>query len=312
MRVNLTQLVTRNWLLKLAALFLALLLYVAVAAQQPVNQTFSLGLKVRVPPGRALKSAPPPVLIVVQGRGGELLKLRSFTKTISVTVPDTLAGGTWHVALQPSDIGIPKNADVQVTDIAPREITVTLDSVASKEVPIVARVTVATDSGGVLEGGLAIMPSQARLVGPDQLLSTVESVTTVPTELSGLSGPFVRTVPLDTSNLGVIRVAPREIQVSGEVAVPAHRVFGAIPVETGAGIPTGFVFSPDRVSVEVAGAAQRLAGLTRDSVKVIARFGGAATAGALARLTVLTPAGVAGHAVPDSALLKAAPPARRR
>ena len=307
MRINLAQLFTRNWALKLAALFLALLLYVAVAAQQPVNQTFTLGLKVRVPPGRALRSAPPPVVVTVEGRGGELLKLRSFTKTISVAVPDTLAGGTWHVALRPSDIGIPKNADVQITDISPRDITVMLDSVARKDVRIVARVTVATDSGGVLQGGLAITPNQAHLVGPDQLLATIDSVTTVPTELTGLSGPFVRTVPLDTSNLGVIRIAPREIQVTGEVEVPAHRIFGGIPVETGAGVPTGFVFTPDRVSVEVAGGPQRLANLTRDSVKVIARFTGAATSGAAARLTVLTPPGVAGHAVPDSATLKAAP-----
>lgn len=310
MSINLTQLFTRNWPLKLAALFLAVLLYVAVAAQQPINQTFTLNLKVRVPPGRALRSAPPPVVVVVEGRGGELLKLRSFDKNIAVSVPDTLAGGTWHLALRPSDIGIPKNADVQVTDITPRDITVMLDSVARKDVRIVARITVSADSGGVLQGGLAITPNQARLVGPDQLLATIESVTTVPTELSGLSGTFSRAVPLDTSNLGVVRVAPREVQVSGEVAVPAHRVFGGIAVETGAGVPTGFVFTPDHVSVEVAGAAQRLANLTRDSVKVIARFGGAATAGAAAHLTVLTPPGVAGRAVPDSAELKVAP--RRR
>lgn len=307
MRISLTQLFTRNWALKLAAVLLALLLYVAVAAQQPINQTFTLGLQVRVPPGRALRSAPPPVVIVVEGRGGELLKLRSFKKTIQVTVPDTLAGGTWHLALRPSDIGIPKNADVQVTDIQPRDISVMLDSVARKDVRIVARVTVATDSGAVLQGGLAISPNLAHLVGPDQLLATIESVTTIPTELTGLSGQFARTVPLDTSVLGVVRVSPREVQVTGEVAVPAHRVFGGIPVETGAGIPTGFLFAPDRVSVEVAGSPERLVSLTRDSVKVIARFSGAATAGAAAHLTVLAPAGVTGHAVPDSASLKAAP-----
>jgi len=307
MRISLAQLFTRNWPLKLAALFLAILLYVAVAAQQPINQTFTLNLQVRVPPGRALRSAPPPVVVVVEGRGGELLKLRSFDKTISVTVPDTLAGGTWHLALRASDIGIPKNADVQVTDITPRDISVMLDSVARKDVRIVARVTVSADSGGVLQGGLAITPNLAHLVGPDQLLATIDSVTTVPTELTGLSGPFVRTVPLDTTNLGVIRMAPRDVQVSGEIAVPAHRVFGGIPVETGAGVPTGFVFSPDRVSVEVAGAAPRLANLTRDSVKVIARVSGTAAAGAAAHLTVLTPPGVAGHAVPDSAALKTAP-----
>ena len=307
MGVNLAQLATRNWPLKLAALFLALLLYVAVAAQQPIRQTFTLTLDVRVPPGRALRSAPPPVAVTVEGRGGQLLKLRSFSRTITIAVPDTFAGGTWHVALRPSDIDFPKNADVQITDISPRDLTVMLDSVARKDVPVVARVTVSTDSGGVLRGGLAITPNLAHLVGPDRLLAAIDSVTTVPTELTGLSGPFARSVPLDTTALGVVRVSPREVQVTGEVVVPARRLFGGIPVETGAGVPTGFVFTPDHVSVEVQGAAERLVNLTRDSVKVIARLGGAAAPGGPAHLTVLTPPGVTGHAVPDSATLKRKP-----
>src|SRR2546428_505602 len=36
----------RNWLLKLAALFFAVMLYVAVAAQQPLTETFALRLSV--------------------------------------------------------------------------------------------------------------------------------------------------------------------------------------------------------------------------------------------------------------------------
>ena len=308
MAINLAQFATRNWPLKLAALFLALLLYVAVAAQQPISQTFTMTLDVRVPPGRALRNAPPPVSVAMEGRGGQLLKLRSFPRTITIAVPDTFAGGTWHVALRPADIGLPKTADVQITDISPRDITVMLDSVARKDVPIVPRITVSTDSGGVLRGGLAITPNLAHLVGPDRLLAGIDSVATVPTELTGLSGSFNRVVPLDTTPLGVVRVAPREVQVTGDVVVPARRVFGGIPVETGAGVPTGFVFMPDHVSVEVQGAAERLVNLTRDSVKVIARLGAAAPGGGgAAHLTVLVPPGISAHAVPDSATLKRKP-----
>ena len=307
MSINFTQLLVRNWPLKLAALFLALLLYVAVAAQQPISQTFTLSLDVRLPPGRALRSPPPSVSVTVEGRGGQLFKLRSFSRAVTVVVPDTFAGGAWHVSLRPSDIAFPKSADVQITDITPRDLVVSLDSVARKDVPVVARVTVSADSGGVLRGGLAVAPSLAHLVGPDRLLAAIDSVTTVPTALTGVSGAFARAVPLDTTPLGVVRVAPLEVQVSGDVVVPARRVFGGIPVETGAGVPAGFVFTPDHVSVEVQGSAERLVTLTRDSVKVIARLGGAAGTGGAAHLTVLAPPGVAAHAVPDSATLKRKP-----
>ena len=86
---SLTRLITRNWAIKLAALALALMLYVAVAAQQPVTQTFSLKIVVLPPPGRALLAAPPTVSVLLSGRGSEMLRLRSL-RPITLRVPDTL------------------------------------------------------------------------------------------------------------------------------------------------------------------------------------------------------------------------------
>src|SRR5256886_16030641 len=86
----------RNWLLKLAALFFAVMLYVAVAAQRPLTETFALRLSVAPPPGRALPQAPPSIPVTAQGKGSEILKLRNIPRTISKTVPDTLTGSVWR------------------------------------------------------------------------------------------------------------------------------------------------------------------------------------------------------------------------
>src|SRR2546426_9736657 len=94
----------RNWLLKLAALFFAVMLYVAVAAQQPLTETFALRLSVAPPPGRALRQAPPSIAVTVQGKGSEILKLRNIPRTISKTVPDTLTGSLWRPHLPPRRI----------------------------------------------------------------------------------------------------------------------------------------------------------------------------------------------------------------
>src|SRR2546422_6809579 len=51
-RASLGQLFVRNWPIKLAALFFAIMLYVAVAAQQPLSQTFVMRLAIAIPPGR--------------------------------------------------------------------------------------------------------------------------------------------------------------------------------------------------------------------------------------------------------------------
>ena len=130
MPINLGQLITRNWPIKLAALFFALMLYVAVAAQQPITQEFSLRLVVDAPPGRTVKTPPTEVSVLLSGRGGELLKLRTLTRVIGKTVPDTFSGSLWHIRLQSADVPIPKGVDVQVADMSPRDIDVLLDSAA--------------------------------------------------------------------------------------------------------------------------------------------------------------------------------------
>src|SRR2546430_12788227 len=69
MPVNIGQLFTRNWGIKLAAIFFAVMLYVAVAAQQPLSQRFALRLAVTVPPGRAVRQQPAGVTVTVTGKG---------------------------------------------------------------------------------------------------------------------------------------------------------------------------------------------------------------------------------------------------
>src|SRR5437899_1278708 len=126
----------RNWLLKLAAVFFAVMLYVAVAAQQPLTETFALRLSVAPPPGRALRQAPPSIAVTVQGKGSEILKLRNIPRTISKTVPDTLTGSLWRLHLLPGDITLPKGVEVQVSDISPRDVDIVVDSAARRDVRI--------------------------------------------------------------------------------------------------------------------------------------------------------------------------------
>jgi YbbR domain-containing protein len=293
----------RNWPLKLAALFLSLTLYVAVAAQEQETQDFAMRIEVRIPPGRTLLSDPPNVRVTLRGKGGELLKLRLFRQVISLRVPDTLSTATWFTTLQPADIELPKGADLQVADIAPREIAIQLDPVASKEVRIVARVQVLPESGQALDGGLQITPNMARIVGPDRQVAAIDSVTTLPTELDGVHGSFTRFVALDTAPLGVVRLAPKEVRVTGTTATVYERVFNLLPIESGAGPLTGYELQPARTAVTVRGPEALVQALTKDSLKVIVHLTGPVADSATVHLMVVAPRGVEAHAAPDSVLI---------
>src|SRR6266496_5289248 len=99
-RSSALQLIVRNWPIKLAAMFFALMLYVAVAAQQPLSQTFAIRLLVTVPPGRSIRQQPTGLSVVITGKGSEILKLRSFPRSIHKVVPDTFSASVWHVQLR--------------------------------------------------------------------------------------------------------------------------------------------------------------------------------------------------------------------
>lgn len=303
MRVNLGQVIVKNWPIKLASLALALMLYVAVQAQQLITQVFSLKLEVEVPPGRTLLQKPPTVFVTISGKGSELLRLRTFPGAIHKAVPDTLSAPSWVLRLLTTDIQVPKGLDVTVVDVTPREITLALDTVSRKDVRIVPLVSVVAESGHVVQSGLSIVPAIARILGPDKNVSAIESVTTVPTEITGVTGPFSRVVPIDTAPLGVVRIAPKQVTVSGEVGALAERSFAGIPVETGAGAVAGLVIVPPRVSVSVRGLEARVQTLTRDSLRVVAILSSGA-AGGYARLTVIAPAGIQARAIPDSVAIR--------
>src|SRR5215471_11770751 len=118
----------RNWPLKIAAVLLSLILYVAVAAQEQVTQEQPMQLQVRVPPGRTLLGAPESLTVVLRGRIAELLRARLFHQVL-----ETLSTSTWTTSLQPTSVEVPKGTDVQVAEIKPGTVTVQLDSVASKD-----------------------------------------------------------------------------------------------------------------------------------------------------------------------------------
>ena len=308
MRAKLLQLLARNWPIKLASVLLALMLYVAVQAQQPITQTFTMKLDLEVPRGRSLLQKPPTIQVQVSGKGAELLRLRTFPSAITMRVPDTLSTSSWLMRLENADVPVPKGVDVSVRDITPREVTISLDSVIRKDVRVVPLVTVEPESGFVLRGGLSISPSVARLVGPEENVAAVESVTTAPMEITNVTGAFTRVLPIDTQALGIVRIAPKEVTVSGDVQALVRRSFAGVTIESGAGQLTGVTLEPARVTVALEGPADRMERVTRDSIRVIAVL---TRDGSHARLRVLSPQGLGAKPATDSVVVRRRPASGR-
>ncbi len=292
----------QNWPIKLTALVLAAILWAATAAQEPATQLVDVQLEVEPPEGRALAAELPEVKALYAGRTRELIKLYRQPPLIRKIIPDTLAGATYTLELSLADLSVVEGADVRAQVIEPHLITVTLDDVFQRVLPVIPQVTVIPDSGFEQFGDVRARPGSVVVRGPEEMVRGAAGVYTMPLELTGLTESVTRTVPLDTAT-GVLRISQTEVEITVEVASVADRVIMGVPVAVQS--PGGGVWDsdPPAVMVTVRGRAERLAQLTRDSIRVVADATGTAADSTVA-LQVIPPDGITAWATPDSSVLR--------
>lgn len=291
-----------NWPVKVTALVLSAVLWAAVAAEEPTTQLVPVLLQVEPPTGRALRGALPPVQAVYVGPTRELIKLYSSPPTIRRVLPDTLSGSEYTLVLAPEDLVVRRTVNVRAQDVQPRTVTVALDDVARRAVPVVPRLRIVPDSGYEIVGGIAVEPPAVTVVGPESAIQALDTAFTVSIELRGVTDPVRRTLPLDTTGHPRVRFAPAQVQVSADVAFMAQRVLMGVPV-TIHGERVGWLTDPPAVIVTVRGPSTRLARLTRDSVTVVATPVGVGEQPEVVRLEVVPPNGLTGVATPDTAVV---------
>ncbi len=295
--------VTANWHIKLTALVLATVLWAVVAAEEPTTQTMHVSVALQLPEGRSLHEPVPPVEAVFAGPARELFKLYATPAVIRKTIPDSLIDSTYTLALSPTDVELPKHVEARTQDVRPRSVVVHLENVSRRTLPVVPRVTLRPDSGFAVFGGIAVAPGSVLVVGPGPRLGRLDHVSTETLELTEVQGPVRRTVALDTTGFGPLRLTRRDVEVSADVGTVSERVLMGVPVVVRSERSVPWTSDPLAVIVTVRGPTLRLVRLTRDSIAVSAYPTGTGRAETV-HLQVAAPAGIEAVATPDTATVQ--------
>jgi YbbR-like protein len=213
--VRLRDAIVRHWPLKLAALALSAILWTVVTLDEPATHLEDIRLDLAVAPTDALARPLPPIQALIAGPRREFLKLDATPLVIRAPVPRPDQDGHRHLLISPSDVEVPSDVNVTVQEIQPREIEIVLDRRAQKTVPVAVRATVEPQAGYVLAGPVRVEPRDVLVSGAASLLGGLDSVATAPLRLKGVTGNFQRTVPLDTTGHGVLRLTPPAVTLSG-------------------------------------------------------------------------------------------------
>ena len=309
MKRSLVRSLTYNWRLKLSALALAMLIWAVVSAEQVTSQWIPVRVDpvVRDPEFVVTAPAEPAVVSVqVTGPGRELWELAINRPTLVLSVRDV--GERRTFGLDPSMVRLPQGLAVRVSDVRPSVVTLGLERLASRMVPVRARIAGRSTQRYVIGEDLVILPAEVRVTGPAHRLAGLEALTTRSFDVVPDDSTFSHEVVLDTAALDGVSFARTRVRVSGTVDRRVERTVGPVRVSA----PDGLQAQPAEVTVRLSGPERALrrvfpgalrAVVPRDSLPALS------PAGADARVVVEgLPGGVSATAVPDR--VRVLPPGR--
>jgi hypothetical protein len=303
--------VARNWQLKLAALALAILLWVVVSAEQVTTQWIPVPVRVSSDvPGRVVTGGPVPAEVEVRfaGPGRELWEL-ALERPVLVLPVDRVEADEQVFVLEPRMVSIPNGLSaVSARDVRPGSVRVLTQRVVTREVPVRLRLARRSRDRYVVLDTPRVSPATVRVTGPADRVARLDAVVTEPLEIGAADSVFRLAVPLDGDSLGGVRASARAVEVSARVDRVVERIFPDVAVAR----LVGARVAPERVDVRVQGPSRLVRALDAASLRVTVGVDSLPAVlpagGAPAPLRVGgIPAGLAARAVP--ALVRISPDA---
>lgn len=255
-----------NGKLKLAALALALLLWVSVSAEEPATQWLDVPVEVALlDENNVLVRGPIPAQVEVRfaGPGRELWELALNRPKLVVPVRSADADDQIYL-LDPEMVRVPQSLAVSAQDLRPSSVRLVFERLARREVPV--RVRTVRDSAGGLEwiDGARVRPARVEVSGREEAVAEIDTLFTLPVQLTEADPTFRRTVPLDTMGLQGVQLSADRVRVTGRVERLETRWERGIPVEA----PPGLAIVPAEVDVRFYGPASPIAAVTPNAIRV--------------------------------------------
>jgi YbbR domain-containing protein len=204
---------TQRLVLKVTAVFLAIVLWMVVNAKEPQLELIGVQfLPALLDSSLVLREPLPHIQAIVAGSPKQLIKLSttppSIKRQITADAPDTLV-----LDLRPEDVVLPDGVDAVVRDVQPRQLTLRFEPTWSRKVPIVPSaidIVSAPGTGTVLPH---FEPETVQISGPRHLVLSVTSVRTNKTTIP-FPDSLAHLVDIDTASLGPgLRVRPTQVKV---------------------------------------------------------------------------------------------------
>lgn len=209
-------LLTDNWALKLAAIILAVMLWLAVTANEPQRAAFRntpVEVDLRDPDWRLERIEPGFVTVTVQGPRGELVQLGGDPPRI--ILPVERVNDSVEIQVVPIQwVRLPAGVrETRVLNLRPDTVSLYYQQLETRTLPVRVRTRGDLPEGLALSLPINTNPSTVSVRGPATILAKLDSVPLMPVDLSGLRSSTNIPVGIDTSEVGRLTFDPAEVNV---------------------------------------------------------------------------------------------------
>ena len=274
-----------DWTLKLLALLITLGLWYAVTTQRaPATMRLrAVQLEFILPDGVDIGNEPVgEVDVTLEGSQGKLAELNARNLVARADVTGLRPGD--RVARLSDSVRMELPEGVRIIEVSPRSVTLHLEPVVERAVPVEARF-----EGELPEGferlGVQVTPPQVRLRGPESHVRAIELVYTETISLAGQRESI--NMPQTAVDIADHKVTPLDPTVSVRVEIAegqSQRHFTNVPVRSAAG---GTVSPAAAASVTLRGPRSLVESLRPEDVRLVVE---AAPDGSAAPHLLLPPA----------------------
>lgn len=206
--------------LKLASLVLALLLYAHVVTEQQRESILQIPLTLTGLPDSLAVSGHPPerVGVKIRGKWKDLIRLGLTSPYLPVDLAHAVPG-TFRTTITADDIAgkaLPPELSklVTVTEVEePRAVDLVIEPKREKQVRVAPRLTGAPAAGYQVTGWAIAVPESVQVRGPKSVVDPLDSLSTLPIDITGERERIQRQVEVDPGPLR-LSVEPRRCLVT--------------------------------------------------------------------------------------------------
>lgn len=275
---------SRKFGLWLGAFGLAFLLWVFIVSSEIYEMTVIMPIEVRnLSEQKALREEVPKTAEVrFEGSGRMLLKtilLKRFYKDFKLVLDLDRISDEYEFVLNeyyrnyPQKIVIPNEFDITYIEIvAPREIQISLDDYAVRNIPINSQVVIETAPGYVIVGNELIEPAEIQVAGPREIVDGLITLNTISDTLTNVTTDIADYYGYDTPYRQIQFSSP-QVRLSVDIQPLSERIISEVPVNV-INIPSNYrVFvSPHTVSLTIVGGVDYIQDINADDISLTIDF----------------------------------------